>query len=449
MAFRDSINDLMFRFYERFKQNNNRLPVSVDADINVGDVQIGTVKQGGVDEGAEPWKVKDEELEQKIDALKQSIESGVQLKGSLHLGSGSNEIGRVKVSETRRHPISTLKFEVLAGRSMIVMSHGVVNGKLFGIDHGWFAESDDGWVTKRNGKVNTGLWGIGQPVRMKAWSDESLTIITANGKVVRMQSIDDESPTVTLDSGIPFVGIGTDFWSDGINNYVLVGGYRQGSSEPQPLYLSTDGGDTFSQIWETGSLGEVNNHWHSVRFDPYTGGIWVSQGDGANARTSVSWDMGYSWHDVQADTRGQLQPTLIHAFPNRVVFGRDAGSTLAPGLDVYERDTLNRHPVDIKMKPLMEFRTDRAAADFYPEVKEMCYPRPEEAYIGFRRKAGGDPGNMSYVWATGDGGLSWYAVYAGILPIYLLGWDDEYLYANLGSAPPVTVMRSPRIEWSE
>src|SRR5690606_39624887 len=81
MAFRDSINDLMFRFYERFKQNNNRLPVSVDADINVGDVQIGTVKQGGVDEGAEPWKVKAEELEQKIDALKQSIEGGVQLKG--------------------------------------------------------------------------------------------------------------------------------------------------------------------------------------------------------------------------------------------------------------------------------------------------------------------------------------------------------------------------------
>src|SRR5690606_33654653 len=81
MAFRDSINDLMFRFYERFKQNNNRLPVSVDADINVGDVQIGTVKQGGVDEEAEPWKVKAEELEQKIDALKQSIESGIQLKG--------------------------------------------------------------------------------------------------------------------------------------------------------------------------------------------------------------------------------------------------------------------------------------------------------------------------------------------------------------------------------
>ena len=52
MAFRDSINDLMFRFYERFKQNNNRLPVSA------------------------------EELEQKIDALKQSIESGIQLKGS-------------------------------------------------------------------------------------------------------------------------------------------------------------------------------------------------------------------------------------------------------------------------------------------------------------------------------------------------------------------------------
>src|SRR5690606_10711546 len=57
MAFRDSINDLMFRFYERFKQNNNRLPVSVDADINVGDIQIGAVKQGAKDAEAEPWDV--------------------------------------------------------------------------------------------------------------------------------------------------------------------------------------------------------------------------------------------------------------------------------------------------------------------------------------------------------------------------------------------------------
>ena len=96
MAFRDSINDLMFRFYERFKQNNNRLPVSVDADINVGDVQIGTVKQGAKDDGAEPWDVAlqgmdDPEdpvggtllgrlsaLEEKMDAL---LSDGLQLKG--------------------------------------------------------------------------------------------------------------------------------------------------------------------------------------------------------------------------------------------------------------------------------------------------------------------------------------------------------------------------------
>ena len=96
MAFRDSINDLMFRFYERFKQNNNRLPVSVEADINVGDVQIGTVKQGAKDDGAEPWDVAlqgmdDPEdpvggtllgrlsaLEEKMDAL---LSDGLQLKG--------------------------------------------------------------------------------------------------------------------------------------------------------------------------------------------------------------------------------------------------------------------------------------------------------------------------------------------------------------------------------
>ncbi|MFY9355354.1 MAG: hypothetical protein WAP39_04305, partial [Bacillota bacterium] len=95
MAFRDSINDLMFRFYERFKQNNNRRPVDVGvqvatestlaaavsrlnailtrlegtldvavggqihADVDLGDVtvQIGEVQQGGRGQNAEPWEV--------------------------------------------------------------------------------------------------------------------------------------------------------------------------------------------------------------------------------------------------------------------------------------------------------------------------------------------------------------------------------------------------------
>src|SRR5690554_6025065 len=98
MAFRDSINDLMYRFYERFKQNNNRLPVSVEADLNFGDVEIGTVKQGAKDDGAEPWDVAlqgmdDPEdpvegtllgrlsaLEEKMDAL---LSDGLQLKGQI------------------------------------------------------------------------------------------------------------------------------------------------------------------------------------------------------------------------------------------------------------------------------------------------------------------------------------------------------------------------------
>ena len=91
MAFRDSINDLMFRFYERFKQNNNRLPVSVDADINVGDVQIGTVKQGAKDAEAEPWDV--------------NVVNEVQLKGRIVeinnvqfvLDSGNTLIGKSTV----------------------------------------------------------------------------------------------------------------------------------------------------------------------------------------------------------------------------------------------------------------------------------------------------------------------------------------------------------------
>ena len=103
MAFRDSINDLMFRFYERFKQNNNRLPVSVDADINVGDVQIGTVKQGAKDAEAEPWDVN----------VVNESPLEVQLKGSI-------VVGTLLANEQRSATVSSADLEIVSTGTMLL-----------------------------------------------------------------------------------------------------------------------------------------------------------------------------------------------------------------------------------------------------------------------------------------------------------------------------------------
>ncbi len=107
MAFRDSINDLMFRFYERFKQNNNRLPVSVDADINVGDVQIGTVKQGAKDAEAEPWDVNivnesplEVQLKGSVMELYVTAWSDLPPADSVPLGTAAQLVGTTQVRQS-------------------------------------------------------------------------------------------------------------------------------------------------------------------------------------------------------------------------------------------------------------------------------------------------------------------------------------------------------------
>ena len=230
-----------------------------------------------------------------------------------------------------------------------------------------------------------------------------------------------------------------DFYCDGLNRIVVAGEYTQGDSVAKKLYLSMDGGATFEIIKTGDTLGSVNNHWHGVCYDPYSGAIWAAQGDVENAKIYFTYDLGVTWHEVDAQGK-RFQPTLIHAFPDKVIFGEDS-STQKPGLFTYKR-VGNEQPTTITLDRLLTFRTDKGANVFYPDKKKFAEANSNEVYIYF---AGTDP--MRYIYGTGDGGNTWHLLYAGTRGFSYIKVVGEYLIGSRAIAPHRGVYRAKLPTW--
>jgi hypothetical protein len=214
----------------------------------------------------------------------------------------------------------------------------------------------------------------------------------------------DATPTlVTQYDGGTAISMTCNSYFDYVHNIVLVGIYDQTiPSKSLPLYLSSDGGQTWNIIKTTTVVdASVNSHWHTAQFDPYNGRIWASEGDGDNRAINWSDDFGRTWDRII----GTHQPTLIAPFPTQVFFGEDA-SIQKPGLTVYKKRP-TEHPVTIN--EALTFRTDKSANWNYPEGP--YYPTGRIGYILFTPKT--EPLNdMQYIYATGDGGNSWHCVWS-------------------------------------
>jgi|LSQX01.2.fsa_nt_gb hypothetical protein len=193
-------------------------------------------------------------------------------------------------------------------------------------------------------------------------------------------------------------------WFDNIHDVILVGIYGQDKdpSSEKPLYLSTDGGQTWGVITQTTIINTTDNsHWHSCSFDPYQGRIWAAEGDGENRALNWSDDFGKTWSRMI----GEHQPTLIQPFASRVVFGEDASSS-PPGLYGYHKLQTNHN---VELYRALSFRDDQGANWNYPEGPS--YPNPQVGYVLFTPKT--EPLNdMQYIYATGDGGTSWHCVWS-------------------------------------
>lgn len=296
-------------------------------------------------------------------------------------------------------------------------SYGVKSyhqGNHYVISHGFLERTEDNWATKSRGIKVVGT-EAGNITKAVVWADGTVCGLTTSGNVVRMDDFNSELQ-ITLETETSFAhAYGSSFYSDGLNNYVLAGQYATGV-EPKNLYLSKDGGNTFEIIKTTRGLGTTNSHWHAAEFDPYSGAIWASEGDGPNSAVWVTYDLGETWQLVSEE----IQPTLIIPLPDRVLFGRDSGAS--PGFDCWEHEEQRfEHPTTYPITVCMEFRTDLTPYSYVPTNNQIVVVDNNTVYVGYYKTDGG----ISYIFATGDGGESWHLVSTS--DIQLLGATSTHL----------------------
>lgn len=350
----------------------------------------------------------------------------------------------------RRHPKTPLRFGApIESRSLTILARRTLEtppGIAYGIDHGWIARTDDGWVTKVNGRgtVSAQGWEHGLIRSFVGWADGSLCLIT-DSAVLTMESIS-APPQVTLEISTPLSsGISANFYESGTDRIVTFGEYNHDSTQKK-LYVSRDGGESFEHVRTTEPTVGGNNHWHATAYDPWANALWAAAGDNSvpPRELSYSTDWGKTWNSLTADDSRHLQPTLIWPFPRRVVFARDAGG-IKPGLDQLERPPNRQLGGEIPLSlGLLEFAGHNSAADLYLSTAFVAVGRTsDELYVSFPRRATED--GLSYIWATGDGGSSWHLVYSGDEE-GLLQSDGERLFIASATSPRV-IRSGPLLDW--
>lgn len=335
-----------------------------------------------------------------------------------------------------------LAFAAVPGNAAVTCMADTRDGVAVGIIGGRLARSTNGWESYATGfNVAT---PHGTVISMHVWHDGSLCIVTAT-KVLTATSIW-ATPTVTLTATYGFTGLGVTYFDDGDRMYVILGEYTQGDTTSKPLRLSVDGGATWSIIKMGGTNSTLNNHWHATAYDPWAGAIWAAEGDTTNRALHYSTDLGATWGTVTADVQGRLGPTLMEAFPTRIMFGRDDGvDGSAPGMDEWVR-TVAPLAGTPALTTGIEFDLGESSAKYYPHRRVTARVGTNVAYVAFVRS--GAANHVTYVYATADGGVSWRQVYRDTdwsMRINLLKTDGVRLYMRTGMG---VLYSSPLAHWT-
>ena len=258
-------------------------------------------------------------------------------------------------------------------------------------------------------------------------------------KVWKAPDIHTEPTLVATLAGGHTESLACNSFYDGINELVMIGGYEQTKGLDRFMYLSTDGGETFTNVKTTiGVNADYNWHWHAAAYDPYQGRLWISEGDDPTNRAIwYSENMGVSWSRIQSN---DYQPTLIMPFPNKVIFGRDHGY---PGIDAYIRQKISSEimPVSV-LQDNLTFRKDIAGALYYPSQPQA--QEGVEAYISFGAHIAGE---INYIYATGDGAESWHCVYSSVNGLSRPLIVGDYIVAHAGSWGDTAMYYTPKLRW--
>lgn len=311
------------------------------------------------------------------------------------------------------------------------------DGNLWGMSNSRLFKSTDGGETLEIGeRMLSHIDTTSEEVAtICAFSEDKIIVTITSGRVLRFNGLHDDDPEEILNTdGIRTLSLATNYYSDGINEYIFVGEYDH-TNAMKRMWASKDGGDNFF-VQKEGTTdnpedyGSGNNHWHSVAYDPYAGAVWMCQGDGLNRRHFVTYNWGESFTEFRD---GEHQPTLILPFPKRVVFGRD---NLTPGASEILRSS---ETLDLVNK--FSFREEYNADMFYPSYQPILHTG-QEAYILFRNQGTSD--GMSYIYGTGDGGDSWHMLYSTTESLSsLAGIVNGYIFIRQSGGS----LKRAKVEW--
>jgi hypothetical protein len=260
-------------------------------------------------------------------------------------------------------------------------------------------------------------------VIIACWDETNPTTAAGTIQIVPKSNFTTAPTTkITFAAGVYATRYGTHAYYDALGrDIVLIAEYgkKDAPGNASKVYLSVDGGDNFSTIYDFGNKQGL--HPHACCFDPWRNRIWVSAGDD-DPVIMYSDKMGETGSWITVSTA--YKPTSITCFPKYAAFGGDEfpAGVFRWNYAMEEKIKINAgrladfsqldysscidkiFPIDAALSALNTFAVPPVARiDDY-----TCY-------LGF--VAAGATGNYrkTGIMATGDGGESWHIVFVDLV----------------------------------
>ena len=203
-------------------------------------------------------------------------------------------------------------------------------------------------------------------------------------------------------------------------------------------WLSTDNGATFKKIFDKTTIASLqpNNdgrvHLHDIEYDPYSGVIYIWNGDYENAVLNYSTDMGNTWSTIEP-TKVNGNTTQLIASKTGIALG---GDTFGGGFEYVRLD---------RSKLLFpEIQDADISTDYWKFNDGLEDGQSGSRYIAYKKYVNRDEGiylvpykpeylkdgdfKTTYIVYSPDG-ISWALLWRGYESGHLLGLDD-IVYGN-------------------
>lgn len=221
----------------------------------------------------------------------------------------------------------------------------------------------------------------------------------------------------------------------GLTTYETAG---LGETKKHEAWLSTDNGATFKKIFDKNTLVSLQPdndgrvHLHDIEYDPYSGVIYIWNGDFDNAVLNYSTDMGNTWSTIEP-TKVNGNTTQLIASKTGIALG---GDTFGGGFEYVRLD---------RSKLLFpEIQDTDISTDYWKFNDGLESGQSGSRYIAYKKYVNRDEGiylvpykpeylkdgdfKTTYIVYSPDG-ISWALLWRGYESGHLLGLDD-IVYGN-------------------